>query len=529
MNNALDELPVSITPVVGEALDSYLERLAAANDTPTPALTRRLHLAATPAQLRYSPPVIPGPAGGADWSLAGKRPPGVSNGWDAGAIVQACPVCLGTMGAWLAGWYDPMVTICLTHHVLLATACPGCRQPLRNQRAPLRTVAGTVCGNPLGAGRGPRCDTDLAALTAATADEKTIVQQEIYQRLPHAGLTLAGDVTVDTAGYRRELIALSVLLLHINDATGDRSGIPAAELSGQESRYEEAPTRRWSLSPPNTSAARSIVLTQAHYVLTRPTAQEAADAFAPHFARIPHCWEGSVTWAFEHTTSTELLARIIRIASSTRTRLSYQIDHHSHLGDVQVEHIPQVTPPAYRHLFEDSGLSAATGPAFATLCLARAQPDITTWAAAAEALSLPAEHGVDLARIASARMTFGPNKWMNALEELAALLTQDAVNYRDREAATRRTASHSQELVVALRAVRPGTRDSSADFAVIAVWELWACGHFDTNPAAAACTTRQAKANYRQFRASLTSRHLVPLVADTRNQLQQDPAKQQHR
>lgn len=41
-------LPVTIAPVVGEALDGYLERLAAANALPHPVLVQRLFEADAP-------------------------------------------------------------------------------------------------------------------------------------------------------------------------------------------------------------------------------------------------------------------------------------------------------------------------------------------------------------------------------------------------------------------------------------------------------------------------------------------------
>lgn len=503
MNNALDELPVSITPVVGEALDSYLERLAAANDTPTPALTRRLQLAAvTPAQLRYSPPVTPGPAGGADWSLAGKRPPGVSNGWDAGAIVQACPACLGTIGAWLAGWYDPTVTICLTHHVLLATGCPGCGQPLRNQRAPLRTVTGTVCGNPLGAGRGPRCDTDLADLPATAADEDVLTQQRTYQRSAGAGdgARLLGE-RVTRQEYRAELIALAVLLLHINDTT---------------QRAADGATRRWFLSAPTSSTIRAAVLAEAHRIVTAPTGPAAAEEFAAHFARIPTTWEGPTTWAFEHTTPTDRVARIIRIASGTRTRLSYQLDHHETLAGLPSSLLPQVIPARHRHLLDGSGLSPGTAAAFATICIARAAAAGTTWAAAAESLGLQGDHGTDLAHAATSRLTCGPAAWITRLEHLVHALLIDDIDYRARERAVRSIAADPASLITELQKVRPGTRTSSTPFAICALWETWAGGQLETSPAHSSLATRQQKANYRQFRNSLRPEHFaaVLLVAD---------------
>lgn len=512
MNPALDQLPVSITPVTGEAVDSYLERLSAANDITTAHLTTRLGLReVTPVQLRHSPPLTADPSTVCQLRIAEKQPPGVRNGWDPGAITQACPPCLAGPGAWLTNWYDPMVTICLTHHVLLATGCPGCGQPLRNQRAPLRTVTGTVCGNPLGAGRGPRCDADLADLPAVSADRDVMTQQLSYQNQGSteegSGLRLLGTF-VTGQQYRTELIALAVLLLHVNDTTQ-----PA----------DNGATRRWFLSPPTSTAIRAAVLAEAHRILTSPTGPAAAKEFAAHFAQIPTTWEGPVTWAFDHTTPTDHVARIIRIASGTRTRLSYQLDHHDSLPTLASSRIPQVAPHRHRDLLGESGLSANTAASFATLCLARAAPTVTTWAAAAETLGLASDYGVDLAHAATTRLTCGPAAWITRLAHLADALLLDDIDYRTRERAVRSIAAESGNLIRALQKVRPGTRTSSAPFAVCALWETGAGGHLYTSPAHSSLAGRQHKANYRQFRKSLRPEHLAALqrLADQRSAVSQ--------
>ena len=496
MNSVLDQLPVSIAPVTGEAVDSYLERLSAANDITTAHLTTRLGLRkVTPVQLRHSPPLTEDPHTVGQLRIAGKQPTGVRNGWDPGAITQACPPCLSDTGAWLTNWYDPAVTTCLIHQTLLVTTCPGCQQPLRNQRGPLRAVANTSCGNPHGAGRGPRCDTDLADLSSVSADRDVLAQQRTYQQqgsTEEGGFRLLGTL-VTWQQYRTELIALAVLLLHINDTT---------------QRVGDGATRRWFLSPPASTAIRAAVLAEAHRILTSPTGPAAADEFAAHFAQIPTTWEGPVTWAFDHTTPTDQVARIIRIASGTRTRLSYQLDHHDSLPTLDTSLIPQVVPHQHRLLLGESGLSASMAASFATLCLARAVPTVTTWAAAAETRGLASDYGPTLAHAATTRLTCGPAEWITRLEHLADALLLDGIDYRDRERAVRSIAAESGDLIRALQEVRPGTRGSSAPFAVSALWETWAGGHLDTSPAHSSLAGRQEKANYRQFRNSLECSHL---------------------
>ena len=48
---------------------------------------------------------------------------------------------------------------------------------------------------------------------------------------------------------------------------------------------------------------------------------------------------------------------------------------------------------------------------FASLSLARLHPDVTTWAAAAEALNMPGPMGVRCARACSATMLVSADEW----------------------------------------------------------------------------------------------------------------------
>ena len=79
--------------------------------------------------------------------------------------------------------------------------------------------------------------------------------------------------------------------------------------------------------------------------------------------------------------------------------------------------IPQVIPNAQylEHLDGASTSSEDTVRLFASLSLARLHPDVTTWAAAAEALNMPGPMGVRCARACSATMLVSADEWKSRI------------------------------------------------------------------------------------------------------------------
>ncbi len=75
--------------------------------------------------------------------------------------------------------------------------------------------------------------------------------------------------------------------------------------------------------------------------------------------------------------------------------------------------VPQVVPREQHleHLVGASGSCEATVRLFASLSLARLHPDITSWAADAEALGIPGPMGVRGARACSATMLVTADEW----------------------------------------------------------------------------------------------------------------------
>lgn len=79
--------------------------------------------------------------------------------------------------------------------------------------------------------------------------------------------------------------------------------------------------------------------------------------------------------------------------------------------------VPQVIPHSQylEHLDGASTSSEDTVRLFASLSLARSHPDVTTWAAVAEALNMPGPTGVRCARASSASMLVGSDEWKNRI------------------------------------------------------------------------------------------------------------------
>ena len=86
--------------------------------------------------------------------------------------------------------------------------------------------------------------------------------------------------------------------------------------------------------------------------------------------------------------------------------------------------VPQVIPyeEYLEHLASASASSEATVRLFASLSLARLHLDISSWAAAAEALVMPGRMGVRCARACSATMLVTADEWKarvwRAIEEI---------------------------------------------------------------------------------------------------------------
>ncbi len=175
--------------------------------------------------------------------------------------------------------------------------------------------------------------------------------------------------------------------------------------------------------------------------------------------------------------------------------------------------VPQVIPHAQyvEHLAGAFDSSEATVRLFASLWLARLHPDITSWAASAEALGIPGQMGVRCARACSATMRVTADEWeariWRAGEESARR------DYRATEGKIRHRLGMSRWFDEWASRYRPGTRHGSYDLGLTWQWVHVAHAHVDLAPAwRGRKPTATDRARYRAFEASLDDKQRLELA-----------------
>lgn len=233
-------LPIRVAPVPGEAIDSWLETVAARTHTawgdilaavglhnddrrpyPPWAITladrelEHLQIATQTdnsveltLQRYHGTAVLIDPE---THQLTSAAP------WTRRAGSRFCPYCLDdNHGRWPLQWRLGWAFACPLHHCLLADACPTCGRAPRSRAYPSdRTPRPGRCPNPslLEKGRGrsaPRCDTDLttAPVTTFSSDHPVIRAQSlinqiidegsaqfgVYAKSPQPAMKVLGDI-----------------------------------------------------------------------------------------------------------------------------------------------------------------------------------------------------------------------------------------------------------------------------------------------------------------------------------------------
>jgi len=531
-------LPVSVTPRPGESIESWLEHLADVNGlttaqlltatgrgragnryltlAPSPeTITRLAALARVDEQDVYAATLAA--FNGTALDLTGLEPDDrhsyrqvAARGWAPAHGTQICPRCLAEHGAWQAAWRLLIVTTCTRHQSLLVARCPSCRRPFRDQRhSHLRRVgAATVCGNPLGAGPTKQCQHDLTTIPTTPASEDVLAGQA------RVDAAIAGQAVpvvaqpAKAAVYLGDLRHLTTLLLHL-------AGQPGAEqLAGWASDLtDEAATRggdrgpRWGLRPPDQPGLRAAVLATADGILTAPEIDVAAARLTPWTELTPTTNDGPLGWLADRTVMTPTLTRLVMAARAPHRRLSHHLDNHpGGRMPINLVVIPQVIPhPQYlEHLQGASESGEDLVRLFASLSLARLHPDVTTWAAAAEALNMPGPMGVRCARACSATMLVSAEEWKSRIWRAGE--ETDRRDYRATEAEVDRRLNSWRWFEEWRRHCRPATRDSSQPYAITWQWINVAHAHLDLSPAwRGRRPTAKDRAHYRQFAESLTA------------------------
>lgn len=525
---ATDALPITLTPVPGEAIDGYLERLAAHNGYSNPAFIGRLAGgASTPlltlapntqlldrlAALSGQPPAclqamtlgaLPGTAADVDSDavLAWRRV--ASAGWPPDRGTAICPRCLAADGSWRIAWRHPWVTTCLTHEFWLVSTCPTCDRRFRSGRTTLRSIDGDdqTCGNPRGA-RGRTCPQSLRDLPVERAPDHVLTAAT---RIHAAINSYATDVTgeaIAPAAYLAELRVLTVLLLHLATQMGGEQLAPWAHLArADRDRSPGERGARWGLVPPANLRLRGEVLTAADEILRAASIDLAADRLHPWTELTPHTPDGQLGWLADHTSMTPLLSRLVMSATAPRRRLATLLD--TSPGAVPMTAIPQVVSAEIYVVYFGGMIDVAdrTGRLFVALCLARQHLSTRTWAEAAVALRLPAKLGTKTARACSADILASARELIAMLARVASDL-DPAIDYRGREDAVRRLARSRGWYRPWARIHLPGSHATSQQYAVTWLWTEYARGHLDTTPGWQHPMDRQDRAHFRAYAGRL--------------------------
>lgn len=536
-------LPVTTAPADGEALDGYLERVAAHNGYSNPALLRvltrgdyaaaLLTIAPDPDVLQRLATLVDHPSEPLDQlTLAGV--PGIptyddgspgrkawrqmaSAGWAPGRGTAVCPDCLASDGIWRIVWRHPWVTACLDHRRWLIGTCPTCGQRFRSQRTPLRTVDADpqCCGNP-GGSRAHGCRQPLPDMVAQKVRRHVLVSQRRIDEAIHGSPVAVVGEALEPSSYLTELKALTVLLLHLAvQPAGDQLAEWADLARADHQRSAGTRGARWALAPPADLVLRGRALAAGDAILRQPSLDAAADALHPWTALAPATKDGQLGWLADHTTMAPLLSRMIMAATASRRRLATLLA--ATPGQLSPPAIPQLIPADLhtRHTAAMLDVTDRTGRLFVSLCLTRQHLGTTTWAEAATLLGLPPDLGTKTARACSADLLASPREFTAALARVASDL-DPAANHRDREHAVRRLACRRGWYRPWARTHLPGSHATSRSYAVTWLWTNYAHGHVDISPGWQQPPDHLHRAHYRAYARRLgpaATEALTALVA----------------
>ncbi len=400
--------------------------------------------------------------------------------------MQICPTCLAEHGAWQAAWRLLTVTTCTQHQPLLVTRCPSCQRPFRDQRhSHLRRVgAATVGGNPLGAGPTKQCHHDLTTTpTTRASDDLLALQTRVDTALAVQEVTVLGQAA-KPGTHLSDLRHLTTLLLHLAGQPGE------VELeSWVVDLAEEADARsgdrgpRWGQRPTERPRLRAQALATADGILTAPDIDTAAARLTPWTELAPSTNDGPLGWLADRTVMTPTLTHLVMSARAPHRRLSHHLD--THLGGrmrINLTLIPQVIPHAQylEHLGGASTSGEDTVRLFASLSLARMHPDVTSWAAAAEALNMPGPMGVRCARACSATMLIGADEWKSRIWRAGE--ETERRDYRATEAKINHRLGMTRWFDEWARRNRPEARYGDHDLGLTWQWAHVAHAHLDLSP-----------------------------------------------
>lgn len=528
-------LPARIDLHDEEALDSFLERVATANDLTSAQLVRLLTAAnnVEPPTLAFMT-VRPAEElvqriasltgrganqihratlmrfdGGRPLTLDGFDPRDrssfrnvVTSGWFPNQGTQCCPRCLAADGVWRIRWRLPMSSACPDHRCYLVPTCPGCGKRFRARHAqPFRPLllSQQVCGNPVGVHE--QCRQPLLGLPTQSAPESVLVMAgRVDMAVDGCRVPVLGRAR-SAADYLVELRNLSTLLLHLACRPNARlvAGWCAAVQDEARTRRTELRGPRWGIQPPASAISRGLALAEADAILAREDSRQAAPRLLEWLSLIRGLQVGPYGWVKNRTVLTPAVAELVLAALSTTRHVGRRLEAGGAV-DFPTTAIPQVLPTAmfqshFRGMF---GASETTSRLYVALCLARLATGSRTWDDAATVLGLPSPAGRRIARAAAGRMRVPAARVEESVEGLARVLPTDR-DYRILEQRVRALAIDASWFINWRTFSKPARASNTLPYAITWMWCQSASAWLYTSPAWDGIPARSARIGYRAF------------------------------
>lgn len=535
-------LPARVAIADQEALDGFLERLAAVNDLqPSTLLTlfsrpgrwglkTRATLMVKPddtmvlrisdlsgiepnsirmATLSRFDGGLPLELEGFDSADLARSAHVVAHRWFPMFGTQACPQCLACDGIWRVHWRLPIVAACADHGAFLVPSCAACGRRFRtNPYSPLRTILGRdePCANPIG--RHSPCRHPVVDHRAEPADTPVVnASAAILQALAGQPMRMVGEY-VDPRVFLAELRHLATLLLHLVSRPAGLTAVPWAEELHGEAGARTVGRRgpHWSFSPPRSAVVRGSALAEAHEILCQPNFGDAAEALAP-FVELISDQGRRVAWLTSRAARTRTMTQLIQALTARRGCLGRRLTDSGASYDVGTQAIPQmIDADIYAETFADMlRCREPAGRLFVSMCLARAVTQSGTWSDAAASIGVDATVGARTADTVRRGVYATPEAFANAVDMTARLLPADR-DFRRRESAVRALAEEPNAWFESwCRSMFPRPLDATLPYAVTWMWCEVAQGLLDTSPAWPHKPDCPTRATFRAFSRRLPS------------------------
>ncbi|MBU8826956.1 TniQ family protein [Mycolicibacterium goodii] len=299
-------LPVRLAPIPGEALDSWLEALAARSPAAWGDLLDTVGLRDPDGTGRPRHPVDTpstdleslSTATGVDTEVLAsmlRTGLGLHAADDDAALrdftlpgSRYCPACLADSGGrWMLWWRLRWAFACPTHRCLLTDDCPQCQRPQRTRPIPLEIVpAPGRCALPGGVGRSsPRCGADLSSARTPRLPKTHLAlkAQRAILAVVAAGCASEGvyrEAPVTAAQYLRDLTALGMRALRYGSAADLQAvGIGCTTQDPLRAAVESSAAHRLhsAVPSPPTAAQTAVAACAAAPVLAADTVPAAGE------------------------------------------------------------------------------------------------------------------------------------------------------------------------------------------------------------------------------------------------------------